>query len=176
MIRYGLSATGPHAKRLDMRKSAWTDAAGFRAIFHFFRLHRDQIPEIEWRTARDIPVHFMTKEPRVQCRLIRDWMARPLDLQRLLQDRVEAEAFDGRAEFSVHDEIIESNTGTYLVEKGKVLRSPRTAGGIIEMPLLSSLLFGGLTYSEAVMAGYAPPASLRDLFARRRSVWLSENF
>jgi predicted acetyltransferase len=176
MIRYTLTVVGQHAKRLDVRKAAWTDAEGFAAIFGFLSLHRDQIPEIEWKAKRDLPVHLMTREPRIQCALSWDWMARPLDLPRLLADRVEAEGFDGRAEFSVLDDVIESNTGAYLVESGKVKRTGPPGENPIDMQLLSSLLFGGMTYSEAVTAGYALSPGVQELFSHRRPIWLSENF
>jgi predicted acetyltransferase len=176
MIRYALTVIGPYAKRLEVRKSAWTDVEGFGAIFSFLGTHRDQIPEIEWRAKRDLPVHLMTKEPRIQCSLSWDWMARPLDLPRLLADKAEAEGFDGRTEFSVVDDVIESNTGAYRVENGKVTRTARPADNPIDMPVLSSLLFGGMTYTEAVSAGHALSPQHRELFSRRRPIWLSEMF
>jgi predicted acetyltransferase len=176
MIRYGMTVIDTHAKRLEVRKAVWRDWEGFRAIFQFLALHRDQIPEIEWRAKRDLPVHLMTKEPRVQCLLSWDWMARPLDMAGLLADRLAADGFDGSAELSVVDDVIESNTGTYRIGNGKVKHAANTGTNLIDMPLLSSLLFGGMTYEEAVAAGHALSPRLQPLFARHRPIWLSEMF
>ncbi len=176
MIRYGMTPIGPHAKRMDVRKAAWTDAEGVQAVFHFLALHRDQVPEIEWRGKRDISVHLLTVEPRVQCSLTWDWMARPVDLPRLLADRAKADGFGGRAEFSVVDDLVESNSGAYRVEGGSVSHAAKPAENPIDMPLLSSLLFGGLTYEEAAFAGLQLPEGVRALFAHPRPIWLSEMF
>ncbi len=176
ILRYVLVVTGPFSKRMEVRKAAWTDAEGFQALFHFFKKHRDQVPEIEWRTWKDLPVYHMMNEPRIYCAMSRDWMARPLDLPKLLAQRIESEGFRGHAELSVSDDIIESNTGTYLIEDHKVKRIPQTGGSPMELPLLSRLLFGGMSYQEAVLAGHAPDPSLEPLFSRQRPVWLTEMF
>jgi predicted acetyltransferase len=176
VLRYALVVTGPFSKRMEVRRAAWTDAEGFRGIFHFFVKHRDQVPEIDWRTCGGLGLHHMTGEPRIYCAVSRDWMARPLDLPGLLARRAEAEGFKGPAEISITDDLIESNTGTYLIEDGGVKLIRRKGGDTIGLPLFSSLLFGGMTYREAVLAGHVLEPALEPLFARRRPVWLTERF
>jgi predicted acetyltransferase len=165
--------------QLEIRKIAWTDSIAFLSLMSFVKKHRDQIKEVKFLSPQNLPLHLVMKEPRVQATVSSDFMARPLDISRVLALKVTRNAAARRVVFSIEDPDLPHNTGTYEIEGDQVRKKACTGENPIRLPVFSSLVFGGYSLREAKLAGRIDPDfpdALSNFFARDPDIFISEHF
>ena len=80
---------------------------------------------------------------------------------------------------TIIDEIITENSGTYTIEGNAVIKDSFKDKNTISLPMLSSLLFGGVSLREAVLAGIVTgnlSSEAEKFFSLNRNIFLSEFF
>jgi predicted acetyltransferase len=167
------------ASELHIRKIAWEEDEDFRSLMSLVKSHRSQVREVYWYMPAHLCLELVMREPRINLAKASDWMARPLDLPALC--RLKAQQRPPRTEivFSVKDDILPLNTGTYHVRGDKVTRSAFDGKTALPLSVLSSLLFGGYSLAEARLSGLVGPgllAGAEDFFTRDRAVFFNEFF
>lgn len=178
-IRIHLETLRPFFVRLKIKKIAWANPTAFRVLLHFLRNHRDQCQDIEWTVPACIPINWITQEPRIEQKCVFLWMARPLHVKRLLEMKARKISFDDRFIFSVQDEIIPENSGTYLVKHDKVEKQSFRDENTLPFHLFSSLLFGGISLKEALLVGLVNTKISPEIgafFSLNRNIYLTEVF
>jgi predicted acetyltransferase len=169
----------PFLAHLEVRKIAWADEAAFMALMYFLKKHRDQIREVKWQMPPSLPLALVTCEPRIQLWRSSDWMARPLDLRALVALKAKANETELPIVFSVRDPELPENTGTYTIEGNDVRKADYTGVHEMPLPILSTLLFGGWSLSDAKLAGRVSldlPAEYESFFSRETKMFISEYF
>ncbi len=164
---------------LDIRKIAWRDGRAFRALMYLVQTHRNQIREVTWYMPANVPLAALLHYPRVSLRRSHDWMARPLDVEAIC--RLKAKQRPPRTEivFSVEDELLPENTGTYRIKGDEVRKARFDPVRALPLPVFSSLVFGGLSAADAGLAGKAGAALQDDadgFFSADPTLFLSEHF
>jgi len=165
--------------RLKVTSMAWNDAAAFQSMLHFLWTHRDQCKTIKWAPPPALPLSWLTREPRVEQYNAYSWMARPLHVPELLRRKAANVPGEGQTIFSITDEVIPGNTGTYVIRGSEVVQEPFRGINVLPFHLFSSLVFGGISLSQARLAGLVP-ANGDDMgdsfFSFNRNIYLSEKF
>jgi predicted acetyltransferase len=164
---------------LEIKKIAWTDERSFLGLMAFIGSHRDQIKEVRWSMPQSVPVWLVMKNPRIQVNRLFDWMARPLNIQALVALKAENLTCNSDIIFSVKDDIISDNTGTFRINGNTVTNDEYDARYDLPLPLLSSLLFGGYSLEQAKLCGKPVPESLlksENFFNENRVSYVSEFF
>lgn len=165
--------------RMKVQTLAWTEPTALNALTHLLWSHRDQCRDIKWTPPPMLPMSWLTNEPRVEQYNNFSWMARPLHIQKLLEMKAALSPADEKITVSVQDEIINENTGTYLIEGLFVKKEPFREENVLSVHLFSSLLFGGLSLKQAKFAGLADMSggeASEKFFALNRNIFLSEKF
>ncbi len=86
---------------------------------------------------------------------------------------------NGSFSFSIKDEIIAENTSTYTIDGDKVNKQSNNSENFIPFEIFSSLLFGGISLEEALLAGFInfePSGEAFKFFSFNRNIYLSEQF
>ncbi len=165
--------------QLNVKKAAWTEPEAFYAILGLLKKHRDQIREVIWQLPCSVKLGLAMKEPRVQSTELSDYMARPLDIKRVIELKVKQRKAERIARFSVEDPDLPENTATYEIEGDESRKLGYTGENPIPLPVFSSLVFGGYSLADAKLAGRLPPdfpEDLADFFVRDPDIFISERF
>ncbi|MFZ5518884.1 MAG: GNAT family N-acetyltransferase [Candidatus Zhuqueibacterota bacterium] len=178
-IQFYFNTQREYVVRLKVTSMAWNNAPAFQALLHFLWTHRDQCKDIKWTPPPALPLSWLTREPRIEQYTAFSWMARPLNVPELVRLKAEKLAETGRTTFSITDDVIPSNSGTYTIQGAEVIKEPFRERNVLPFHLFSSLLFGGISLDQAQLAGLVT-ASLDDMdgsfFAFNRNIYLSEKF
>ena len=178
-IRFHLKTLQPFVIRFELRRIAWAHVEAFKALMHILWVHRNQCQEITWTAPLNVPINWITMEPRIDHKYTFLWMARPLNLQKLLSMKAEKNPINGKFTFSVKDEIIPENSGTYTIEGNTVVQESFQDKNTLTLDAFSSLLFGGISLKEALLAelvNYDFPAEAENFFSINRNIYISEWF
>jgi len=178
-LRYHLKTLKPFVVRMEIKKFAWINPVAFATLLYFIWTHRDQCFDVQWITPLNIPINFLTFEPRIDQRTAFAWMARPLNIKRLLELKAAQISLDNQIVFSVEDEIIAENTGTYSIQGKAVTKETFRNENFVPLDLFSSLLFGGLSLSDAVSCGILNincGTELEKFFTLNRNNYISEMY
>jgi len=177
---YELRPLKPHASELVLNEIYWTSPEGLRDIIAHLRAHRDQCEKISGNIQESVPFHLLCTEPRLPTEVWRSWMARPLKLQTLLEAKLADEASKTFTpfSFSVEDAQIPEETATYKLSPDGIQKKAHDGTNPVSLPVLSALLFGGMSTIQAVDAGLCDGwiTDHRDFFAKKRGNCLNEHF
>lgn len=178
-IRFTLHTVGEHQMRLSIQKIAWADAESFQALIYFLHTHRDQCSQIEWRLPSNLPLSLILYEPRINMMIQHHWMARPLNVMKIIELKLQQNPLSGNIIFSIKDEIIADNTGTYLIDGNTLKKEKFNDTNTIPFPIFSSLLFGGCTPGDLKLTGLFTQKFLdpgNQFFRKEYNLYLSESF
>lgn len=179
-ILFSFENYGRFMNRLHVHRCAWSNPEALSALLWFLWSHRDQVIEISWRKGGSPDISQWVEEPRIDIKVIQDWMFRPLHVQKLLEQRVKRSGFDGRVKISLQDPIFSDQCATYVIDGGTVAQEPANQEYEVDFPLFSSLLIGSKRADDAALAEKIPPAtgiqSADRLFARNEDIFLTEFF
>lgn len=184
VLQYSLRPTQPHASELVLETLRWTTPEGLRDLMAHLASHRGQCEKISGDIPQSVPFHLFCAEPRLETSVIRSWMARPLDLKAILEAKLADGASGDRAlvdepfTFSVEDPMLPQETASYTVSPDGVQKKDHDGTNPLALPVLSGLLFGGYSATEAVDAGLCGPwlATHGGFFAKKRGNFLNERF
>ena len=177
-IVYTLNIAGSYQSEIDISTLAWTDAAALPGIMGHLAAHRGQCAAIKGEFHSSVPMHLFTKEPRLPTGIIRSWMARPLNLEKILASKLKEQKDFSPVTFSIEDPVIPEESGTYTVSPGSVKKKANTGEHAVPLSVFSSLLFGGMTPEEAYVSVCPERWILdaADFFKKRRRSYLNERF
>lgn len=179
-LLYELRESRPYASELVLYGLYWTSPEGLRDIMAHLAAHRNQCEKISGELQQSVPFHLFCAEPRLPTEVWRSWMARPLRLQTLLEAKLSDEAPGSFApfSFSVEDSLLSEETATYSLSPDGIERKAHDGTNPVSLPVLSALLFGGYTASQAVDAGLCDGwvAAYGDFFTKKRENFLNEHF
>jgi len=178
-IRFHLKSLEPFVTRMELRQIAYATPEAFRALMYLLWTHRDQCNEITWMAPVGIPVNWVTVEPRMSQKCIYSWMARPLNVPLLLQMKSRQHPVNGKISFSIEDEIIGENTGTYIIEGDQVKKESYQTSNKIPFSLFSSMIFGGISMQQAQLIAPLdmPLTSVwEQFFSINQRIYLSQLF
>lgn len=178
VIRFSFRKGNQGESILSISKIAWMDGNAFNGLFRFLWVHRSQVEEIHWNTT-DLPLDSIFKKPRDIIKKERTWMARPLYVKKLLEMKAKVHICFSKIVFSLEDDIIPENTGTYRIEGGEVFQDEFNGENRIDMSVFSSLLFGELSLTDAKKIGLVPKSFAKggeQFFRRNHEVFISELF
>lgn len=179
VLQYKLVSNKPFITWMEMRRMAWVDDASFLSLFSFLRSYRDQCENITCLVPPGVPLQQILREPRITMELHANWMARPVNVKRMLELKVLQNPVQHKLTFSVRDELIPSNTAEYVLEGKTVLMRKYKAENEIDFPVFSSILFGAYSLREAVKAGKVRGEfkdAIHDFFRKEPAVFLTEMF
>lgn len=168
-----------HKAKMEVWRIAWDDVDALRAIFHLLKIHRNQCSEIEAAFPAALPVELFMKEPRVFREKWGAWMARPLDIMKLLLLKAKQNPAPGEILFSVKDDIIKENSGTYTIYKHEVRKEAFSDVYTLKLPVFASLLFGAYSADEMFLSGaltQAPSGAFSAFFRKDGNIHFNENF
>ncbi|MBN2442446.1 MAG: GNAT family N-acetyltransferase [Spirochaetales bacterium] len=178
-LRYHLNIKAQYTTDLEIKKAAWKDNAGFSGILHFCASHRDQCRQIEWKSPNNIPLHMLCKTPRISQNLLHDYMIRPLDVKKILQLKADFTPATEKITFSIEDEIIPENSGTYIIEGKEVTKTVFNRKNKLPFHIFSSLIFGAYSLKELELSGFTDtsfPITAYSFFQKNHDIYVSEMF
>ena len=178
-IRFKFNTVKPFYIQLIIVKYAWENPKIFKALLYFLWTHRDQCKEIEWTTPANIPLSWVMDDQRITHKIIYNWMARPLHVKQLIEMKISKQPLQERLIFSIQDEIISENSGTYIIDGISVKKESFSNKNTIPLHVFSSLLFGGISLKEATLAGLIDinvSDAAAALFSLNRNIFISEFF
>jgi predicted acetyltransferase len=168
---------------MDVWDVVWRGLETMDSILEFLRAHRDQVNEVRLTLPKVFPFPLMTKSKRMLGPV--QGLSR-LDVpslqtgssfagQALVQNRLPG----GQWAFSVKDPIIESNTGTYHFQNGKLSFQKSFSEQEIPISAISSLLLGAVDFKQAKWADLIPgdfPEPDGELFPLKPNIYLGKAF
>jgi len=163
------------SSKLEIKRIAWTSSYGIKAIFNFLANHKDQCHKIRWMAPKKIQISYLMKEVRIPHSVYYQWMARPINLLKFL----EAKFSDSKINFtfSVKDDFISENTGTYIVKDGSIDKKPYSGENIIPLDILSSLISGTVNLSGLLYFGVINGNFDKNILSsENKGIYLSEFF
>ena len=178
VLTYALKPSGPFASELEITTVSWTERKGLTDIMNHLASHRDQCSSIRGDFHPSVPFHLLAKEPRLATTINRSWMARPVNLEAVLNAKLtEGRSFEPVV-FSIEDPVAETETATYRVTENAVEKTRFSGEHTVPLPLFSSLLFGGITAQQAFASVFPEPWILRAaaFFQKNRETYLNERF
>jgi predicted acetyltransferase len=147
-IKYKLDNKGIHDKSMFIFYMIWKDETVFKDMMGYLYYHRDQISEIKWNFPKKINLELCFREPRIGLKTIFSCMGRPINIPELIKLKLKYINNIEDFVFSVNDNYIPENTGTYHVTGNNIVK--KEFSGEKEIPLkdFSSMLFGSYTAEE----------------------------
>jgi predicted acetyltransferase len=179
VLQYKTSMHPTHASTMEIRRIGWLDPESLASLFAFLKSFRDQCRTVILVSPPGLPLPLLIKEPNITTEQFASWMARPLDVQEILSAKIGKNPVEGRFGVSVRDEVIESNTGEYVLEGDKVTKKSYKAENAVDFPVFSAFLFGGYSLRDCVLAGRVQaefPESAFAFFRNEPGIILTENF
>ena len=132
------------------------------------------------RLPGTIPVRLLMKDAHIGQTGSALWMGRPLDIEWVLQAKLDYEGTSPSFAFYLEDPVLEENTGTYRVTDGRVHRESGVNAPEIPFHLASTLMLGGTSLRALVDAGVLCdngfPPEMYESFTRYEDVFVSEMF
>ncbi len=147
-IKYEIKEKTKFSKIIYIKYISWKDKEAFEDLLAFLYFHRDQCIEVEWTLPQNIPVELYFNEPRIEQKYVFSWMARPVNLLKLIELKIKNINVNRPFYFSVKDDYIEENTGTYYIDRSEVTKKEYTWENDLFLSDLSSMLFGAYTAKE----------------------------
>ncbi len=147
-LKYELKEKTKYGKIIYIRYISWQDKEAFEDLLAFLYFHRDQCIEIEWTLPQSIPIELLFNEPRIEQKYVFSWMARPINVLKLIELKLKNTCINKSFNFSLKDDYIEENTGSYYIEDSKVTKKEYTGENDITVSDFSSMLFGAYTAEE----------------------------
>ncbi len=155
---------------------SWADPAAARAVFRFFKSHRDQFKHIKVYLPPDIRVHQYFERPRITAKLEPKMMFKLVDAAAAIKLRFYPDMSSGRAVIDLTgDETAPWNTGRYELSfnRGKArmtkIKSVRKSTDAVKVSIqaLSQLYLGYYSVDELRgMRAISGPRKALDLLAR----------
>ncbi|MBN2509138.1 MAG: GNAT family N-acetyltransferase [Spirochaetales bacterium] len=178
VIVYSLVPTEPFRSEMEISSLAWKDPSGLRDIMAHIASHRSQTALIKGQFHASVPLHLFMKEPRITAGVMRSWMARPLNLEDILASKLKEQTDFRPLVFSVEDPTVPDETATYEVSPAGVTKAPFSGRNPVSMPVLSSLLFGGIRPQEAYLTvcSHQWVLDAADFFMKKRACYINERF
>lgn len=141
------------SKKMHIGRFGFLDAEAMQALLAFIRSHRNQCCEVTLVVPGSLELRQAFQEPRVKVETISNWMARPLDVEAILRLRLGQYPCEQEISFSLHDPLLEKNTGTYRLHGTEVLKTEHSDTNPLPFPVFSSLLFSAYTFEQVYHAG-----------------------
>lgn len=178
-VTYKLNPEKMFSSKIEIEKIAWLDSDALVAILNFLAKHRDQCHEIRFQSPKNIPLWLLLKEARPTQSVYYQWMARPVNVIKTLEMKSRDINFKGHVTFSIIDDYIPENTGTYHIIGYKVVKKENSEENLIPFHLFSSLLYGEISLVEVI--NFSPlkiqfSEDAKILFSKSNNIYLSEFF
>lgn len=178
-LEYRLNPTESFAKKMYITRFGFLDADALQTLLAFIRSHRNQCSEITLVVPDNVELRQVFQEPRVKVEAISNWMARPLDVEAVLRLRLKEYPCEHDITFSIHDPLIEKNTGTYRLHGTTVEKTAYTDdNNPLPFGVFSSLLFNAFTFEQAYYTGKVDwyQGEMATYFSKKGNIYLSAYF
>lgn len=172
-----------NGKSLILHDLVALTAQAYREIVSFLAQHRSVVSNVSWMGPPNDPLlnHIPNQEYSVP--YYEQWMLRIVDVKGALEARGYPKTLRGRVEFSVRDDVLDWNNGSYVVEvsDGTARVIPGNgASPTIDVRGLAPLYTGYLSAADVVCAGFASEltpklGALGQLFAGAIP-WMADGF
>jgi predicted acetyltransferase len=152
LVQVEAGTAAPYSLQCSDLRAATPAAA--RRLIGFLADHRSMADKVTWFGRPNDPVLLNLREPWIEVQLRDHWMLRVLDVHRALEDRGYAPGIRAELHLDIHDPVIESNRGRFVVrvEDGAATVS---SGGRGDLRL-------GVNGLAAMYSGFASPLDLVD--------------
>ncbi|MBN2039726.1 MAG: GNAT family N-acetyltransferase [Spirochaetes bacterium] len=177
-LEYKLFPGEGFSKKMNVTRLCFLDVDSLQALFAFIKSHRNNCSEVMLSVPENLELRHMFLEPRVKIESISNWMGRPLDIEAILKLRLNNDPCDDEIIFSIHDTIIEKNSGTYRLKGAEFTKEADKNIKTIPLNTFSSLLFNSCSFNEAYTAGRIDWRDnfIAEYFSKKRPVYISETF
>jgi len=178
-IRYHLHPRENEYFELEIIKTCWKNPEAFCAIFYFLWTHRDQCRKIVWKSPSNVPLHMMLENTPFSQTFFHEYMVRPLDVKRILDLKASINPSRENITFAIEDPVLPDNTGNYSVEGTCVNKKPYNNEKAIPLHIFSSLLFGGNSFEQTILAGQLTgdfSEAVLKFFCKDSNIFISELF